>query len=263
MMIGKATPARTSICESDATSITVRGHNLTEDLMGSKSFTEFFFLSVTGKLPTDDQRYFLDVLLISIAEHGLTPNAQAARMTLAAGPDALQGALAAGILGCGTVILGAAEDAGKLLMEAKTRLDGGEAAEAVARDIAESAKADGRRLPGFGHPLHRPEDPRTVRILSLAQDRGVAGAYCALADALSIAVAEARGKPLTMNVSMAIAALLLDLDFPASMIKGIPLLARTAGLLGHLAEEQRHPIGFLLAGKAAEAIDYVPEDGKE
>lgn len=146
-------------------------------------------------------------------------------MTLAAGPDALQGALAAGILGSGTVILGAAEEAGKLLAEAKVEVNSGWTSEKVAQAIAESATATGRRLPGFGHPLHRPEDPR---IRSLAGERGVAGIHCALAEALGDAVAAARGKPLTMNVSMAIAAILLDLDFPAAMIKGIPLLARTA-----------------------------------
>jgi citrate synthase len=262
MMIGKAGAARTSICTSDADSITVRGHDLTGDLMGHRTFTEYFFLSVTGRLPTDDQRDFLDILLISIAEHGLTPNAQAARMTLAAAPDALQGALAAGILGCGSVILGAAESAGKLLVEGKARLESGVSEKDVARDIVEAANREGRRLPGFGHPVHKPVDPRTQRILSLARARGVAGPHCALAEALDAAVTEARGKPLTMNVSMAIAAVLLDLDFPAGLIKGIPLLARTAGLLGHLAEEQQYPIGFLLAGKAAEAIDYVEqEDG--
>lgn len=263
MMIGKAGAARTSICTSDADSITVRGHDLTSELMGHRSFTEYFFLSVTGKLPTGTQRDFLDILLISIAEHGLTPNAQAARMTLAAAPDALQGALAAGILGCGSVILGAAEEAGRLLVEAKVRVDAGESAEDVARDIAATAQRTGRRLPGFGHPVHKPVDPRTERILSLAAERGVTGPHCALAQALGVAVPEARGKPLTMNVSMAIAAVLLDLDFPAAMIKGIPLLARTAGLLGHLAEEQQYPIGFLLAGKAAESIAYVGEEDAE
>ncbi|MCC1482293.1 citryl-CoA lyase [Roseibaca sp. Y0-43] len=259
MMIGKATAARSSICDADASSIRVHGHSLTEDLMGVKTFTDFFFLSVTGQMPTNQQRYFLDVLLISIAEHGLTPNAQAARMTLAAGPDALQGALAAGILGCGTVILGAAEDCGKLLTEAKARCDEGTPRAEAARALVAEAAAEKRHLPGFGHPLHKPEDPRTTRILSLTKERGVAGAHCAMAEELAAAVTEARGKPLTMNVSMAIAAVLLDLDFPATMIKGVPLLARAAGLLGHLAEEQKHPIGFLLAGKAAEAIEYVPE----
>jgi len=181
-------------------------------------------------------------------------------MTLAAAPDALQGALAAGILGCGSVILGAAEEAGRLLVAGKARIDAGEEVEAIARDIAEEAQRTERRLPGFGHPVHKPVDPRTERILSLAAERGASGPHCALAAALGAAVPEARGKPLTMNVSMAIAAVLLDLDFPAAMIKGIPLLARTAGLLGHLAEEQTYPIGFLLAGKAADSIEYVGED---
>ncbi|ATX64534.1 citryl-CoA lyase [Roseinatronobacter bogoriensis] len=259
MMIGKAGAARTSICTADAASITVRGHDLCDDLMGHRSFTDFFFLSVAGHLPTEQQRFFLDVLLISIAEHGLTPNAQAARMTYAAGPDSLQGALAAGILGCGTVILGAAELAGGLLVKAKARVDAGEDIDAVARDIAMTTRQAGGKLAGFGHPLHRPKDPRTERIMTLARDQGVSATHCALASAISTAADTAWGKPLTMNVSMGIAAVLLDLDFPASMIKAIPLLARTAGLLGHLAEEQRYPIGFLMAAKAEEAITYFPE----
>ena len=109
MMIGKAGPARTSICTADASSITVRGRDLTSELMGSVSFSEFFFLLVTGQLATKEQRFFLDLLLVSIAEHGLTPSVIASRMTLAADPNSLQAAVAAGILGCGSVVLGTAE----------------------------------------------------------------------------------------------------------------------------------------------------------
>jgi citrate synthase len=225
--------------------------------MGQVSFTDFFFLSVTGRLPDPKQSY--DVLLISIAEHGLTPNAQAARMTYAASPESLQAALAAGILGCGTVILGAAEAAGSLLVSAQKRVAAGETPETAAEAMATEARAAGNRLAGFGHPLHKPSDPRSDRIFALAQQEGVAGPHCALAEALNAAAARAWGKPLTMNVSMGIAAVLLDLGFPASMIKAVPLLARTAGLLGHLAEEQRHPIGFLLAATAEEAIDYISD----
>jgi citrate synthase len=124
-----------------------------------------------------------------------------------------------------------------------------------------SIRAEGGKVPGFGHPLHRPVDPRAERILALAEERGVAGPHVALARAAVPAVAEVWGKPLPMNVSMPIAAVLLDLDFPAAMIKAIPILARTGSLLAHLAEEQRRPIGFLMASRAEAAIRYEPEDG--
>lgn len=260
MLIGKAGPATTSVCTADADSITVRGYDLCGELMGRRSFTEFFYLSVTGALPTARQLYFMDLLLISIAEHGLTPNAQAARMTLAAAPDALQAALAAGILGCGNVILGAAEDAGRLLVRVREAMADGTDASAAARRVAGDIRASRGKLAGFGHPLHRPLDPRAERILSLASGKGAAGIHCEIAGHLRAAVAEAWGKPLTLNVSMAIAAVLLDLDFPVRMIKAIPLLARTAGLLGHLAEEQETPIGFLMAAGAEGAISYVPQE---
>ena len=115
-----------------------------------------------------------------------------------------------------------------------------------------------RQVPGFGHPVHRPLDPRAERILELADARDASGPHVLLARSFRPAVAEAWGKPLTMNVSMPIAAVLLDLDFPPATVKAIPLLARTAGLLAHLAEEQQDPVGFLMAGKAEEAIAYEP-----
>ena len=85
---------------------------------------------------------------------------------------------------------------------------------------------------------------------------GITGIYVTLARHFHNAVAEAWGKPMPMNLSMPIAAVLLDLDFPPGIIKGIPILARTAGILGHLAEEQETPIGFLMAYHGEEAIAY-------
>ena len=259
MQIGKPGVAKSAICTADAASITIRGSDLCADLMGRLTFTEFFYLLVTGKQPTPVQTTFLDLLLISIAEHGLTPTAQAARMTLDADPAALQAAVAAGILGCGSVVLGTSELCGNLLVEASSRMAAGETAEAVVNDIAAKMRASGGKLPGFGHPLHRPVDPRTVRILDLADEKGVSGRHVGLARLFPAAVEKAWGKPLVMNVSMAIAAVLLDLDFPPAMIKAIPILARTAGLLAHLAEEQKNPIGFLMSARGEDAIAYDPE----
>lgn len=259
MLIGKHGEATSGICTADATSITIRGRDLCGDLMGRMSFTSYFYLLVTGREPTPEQRDFLDLLLIAIAEHGLMPTNVAARMTYDADPQSLQSAVAAGILGCGTVILGTSEICGKLLTEAQARVDAGETAGQVAREMAEATHGAGGKMPGFGHPLHRPVDPRAQRIMELADERGVAGRYLALARAFEAAVAEAWGKPLPLNVSMSTAAVMLDLDFPVAMIKAIPLLGRTGGILAHLAEEQQNQIGFYMASHAEEAISYQPE----
>ena len=262
MLIGKTGPATTSISTADAASVTVRGKDLCSDLMGRLSFTAYFYLLLTGREPTETQRYFLDLLLVAIAEHGLVPTNQAARMTYAADPSSLQGAVAAGILGCGTVVLGTAELCGSFLAEARREISehGRTQVDAVRRVVAR-LRADGGKVPGFGHPLHKPIDPRTERIFELADAKGVSGVHVGLAREATKAVEAAWGKPLTMNVSMAIAAILLDLDFPVAMIKAIPILARTGGLLAHLAEEQERPIGFILAAHAEEAISYEPGAG--
>ncbi len=256
MMIGTPGAGTTSICTADAASIEIRGRDLAGDLMGGINFTEFFFLLVTGKAPSEKQRFFLDVLLVAIAEHGLTPTAQAARMTLAADPDCLQAAVAAGILGCGTVVLGTSQLCGNMLVSAQERVMAGEDATAVALDIATQTRARRGKLPGFGHPLHHPVDPRTQRVLALAEREGVVGPHIRLAQAFEPAVAQVWGRPMPMNVSMPIAAVLLDLEFPPAMIKAIPILARTAGVLGHLAEEQERPIGFLMSHHGESAIAY-------
>jgi citrate synthase len=233
--------SRISRAEPDR--IEVRGRDLAGELIGRVTFTEYFHLLLTGREASENERFFLDVLLVSIAEHGLMPSNVAARMTLAADPGSLQGAVAAGILGAGSVILGAAEECARLLVDARER-----GAEAVVREI----RAAGGRVPGFGHPLHKPVDPRAERILALADERGVSGTHVALVRVLPGVVADAYGKPLTLNVSLPLAAVLLDLGYPPVVAKAVPILARTASLLAHLAEEQEQPIGFLLASRAAD-----------
>jgi len=259
MLIGKPGPAKTHICRAQADRIEVRGRDLAGDLMGRLSFTEYFHLLVTGREPDANQRYFLDLLLVSIAEHGLTPTAMAARMTYDAAPDSLQAAVAAGILGCGTVVLGTAELCGAVLVDARRRVESGAEAKAAVEAIAREIRGRKEKMPGFGHPIHHPADPRAERILALAEERGAAGSHVELARLFRPAVSAVWQRPLPMNVSMPIAACLLDLHFPASMIKAIPILARTAGLLAHLAEEEHWPIGFPMASQGEAAIAY--EDG--
>jgi len=262
MDAGKGGSPATRISQAYPDRVEVRGRDLTGDLMGRLSFTEYFHLLLTGREPSEEQRFFLDLLLVAIAEHGMMPTNVAARMTLAADPDSLQGAVAAGILGCGPVILGTSEECARLLEQAQERVGSEEAPEAVAAEMARAIHASGDRLPGFGHPVHRPLDPRAERILELADDRGVSGPHVALARSFRDAVAETWGKPLTLNVSMPIAAVMLDLGFSSAAVKAVPILARTAGLLAHLGEEQELPVGLLMAQKADEAIEYQrpPDD---
>jgi citrate synthase len=256
MLIGKAGEARSAISRADETSITVRGRDLCNDLMGRMSFTEFFLLHLLGREPSEDQRFFLDAMLVGLAEHGMTPNVQAARMTFAAAPEALQGAVAAGILGAGSVVLGAAENAGRLLARgvAEAAKGGGDAP--VARRLAQELCDRKQAVPGFGHPLHKPEDPRAVRLFALADQRKAAGKHVAFIRALAPIVDEIWQRHLPININGAIAAIMLDLDFPLEALRGIPILARCAGLIGHLYEETKRPIGFLLAHHAEAAVRY-------
>jgi citrate synthase len=248
MQIGNPGDPVTHISQAYPDRVEVRGRDLSGELMGRFSFTEYFHLLLTGGEPTEEQRVFLDLALVALAEHGMMPTNVAARMTLAADPDALQAAVAAGILGVGPVIVGTAAECARLLQSGEEPLE-------AARRI----HAAGEKVPGFGHPVHQPVDPRAERILELADERGVAGPAVARARALRDAVPEVWGKPLPMNVSMAIAAVMLDVGFEPAAIEAVPILARAAGLLAHLAEERENPLGFLLAGKAEEAIEYRHE----
>ena len=248
----------TRIAQAYPDRVEVRGRDLTGELMGTVGFTEYFHLLLTGREPTEDEHFFLDLLLVSIAEHGLMPSNAAARMTLAADPESVHGAVAAGILGAGPVVLGTAGECARMLEDAQSRVKAGATPEQAAADVARALHASGANAPGFGHPVHRPHDPRAERILELADARGVSGAYVLLARCLRDAVAEAWEKPLSMNVSLPIAAVLLDLGYAETIVQAVPILARTAGLLAHLAEEREHPTGFLLGRAAEAAVEYEP-----
>jgi len=262
MKIGSQTHHSSAISASNPQVILVRGKDLCADLIGHISFTDHIWLLITGELPSAGQCAVLDATLVAIAEHGLVPSVQASRMTLAAAPEALQGAVAAGILGCGSVILGAAESAGRLLADIVARVATapagapGAAMSALAEERVREERAAKRPVAGYGHPLHKERDPRVERLLSIAEQAGCSGRHIEAALAVERALPVVTGKQLAMNVSAAIAAVLLDAGYPLLALKGVPILARTASLIAHLLEEQHRPIGFVLSHAGAAAIDY-------
>jgi citrate synthase len=254
--IGSQAHRQTAICASNPETIIVRGKDLTRELIGKIDFTEYFWLLVTGAVPSKGQRQVLDATLVAIAEHGLVPSVQASRMTLAAAPEALQGAVAAGILGCGSVVLGSAEAAGRFFALIEQRRVGGASLDEAITAVVQEYRAAKRAIPGYGHPLHRGGDPRALRLLEVGAETGTRGRYAEVALRVEKMLPTLIGKSLTLNVSGAIPAVLLDASFPLQALKGIPILARTAGLIAHLLEEQLRPIGFVLSHAAEQAISY-------
>jgi len=258
MKIGKATVPESAICGADDETIVVRGADLCRDLIGRVSFTDYVWLLVTGERPDAMQSRLLDATLVAIAEHGLVPSVQAARMTLAAAPDALQGAVAAGILGCGSVILGASETAGRFFLRIdaiarEKRVSLEDAASEVVRELRAAKHA----VPGYGHPLHKDRDPRVARLFAVAAEAGTPGHFIAIAEAVEGVLPGITNRDLRLNVSAAIPAVLLDVGFPAEALRGVPILARCAGLIGHLTEELARPIGFALSYQATREQRYT------
>jgi citrate synthase len=256
MKIGKETIPRTAISTSNSDTIVVRGRDLSAELIGKISFADYFFLLVTGQLPTPSASAVLNATLVAIAEHGLVPSVQASRMTLAAAPDALQGAVAAGILGCGSVILGASETCGCLLDEVRRRAEEIGDIPGAALAVVSEYRSAKRAIPGYGHPLHKARDPRVAALFKVAEEAGANLEYVRIAEAIEAVIPDVVGKSLMLNVSAAIPAVLLGVGFPLQALKGVPILARTAGLIGHLTEELSRSIGFALSYQATNGLIY-------
>ncbi len=255
MRIGKQDNPYTAISTADAASITIRGRDLCKELIGKIDFTDYFFLLLMGKEPTDDQRFFVNALLVAIAEHGLVPSVQAARMTFVAAPEAIQGAVAAGLLGSGSVVLGSAETAGYFLHDLVEASKGKSPKEVVAERVR-AMRATKSPIPGFGHPQHSEGDPRANVLLALAKQRNLKGPYLDMLQTVKEVLPEALGRPLPININGVIPAILLEIGFPLTALKSISILARTAGLLAHLQEEAQRSIGFIMSNAAADAISY-------
>jgi len=257
MKIGKETIPRSAICTSNEDTIVVRGLDLCKDVIGKFSFSEYFFTLLTGQVPSKATLAVLDATLVAITEHGLVPSVQAARMTYAASPEAMQGAVAAGLLGCGSVILGASADAGVLLDEVKQRIDKGALMADAAHSVVSEYRAAKRPLPGYGHPLHKERDPRVEALFNTAETASSDLTYVKIAEAIESVIPAIYGRELKLNVSAAIPSVLLGAGFPLQALRGVPILARSAGLVAHLYEEQNSPIGFALSYQATREFEYT------
>ena len=248
----KKSKATTRICRSDADSITLRGRDLVTDVIGNYSFTGAFLLQALGDEPSAEQVRLLDAVMVTIMEHGLMPSVIATRLTLTGAPESLQGAVAAGLLGVGDRYGGTAGKCGELAERLLAADQMNSEALAVVAEYREAKLP----LPGFGHPLHKGRDPRTEKLLAMLSPESPARRAMV---ALEAALSEALGRSLVMNVSAALAALMIEAKIPAAMMRGVILVARAGGLVGHALEERNNPVGDDLWHGAEAAVDYLEE----
>lgn len=263
---GKPLSYPTSLGTSDATTISLLGQDLAEDLMGKVGFGELAMWMVTRRRPTQSEVRVFETVLVALADHGFTPTAIAARLTYLSAPDSIQGAMAAGLLGGGSRFLGVTEDCGQFLADVLARhadqipADPTDDAawEPLAVSAVQEARAAKRYVPGLGHPVHKNLDPRTPRLMRIADEEGLKGPHLRLFDAIGRVAPEILGRHLPLNGAGVCGAALADLGLPMELLRGFALLARAAGLLGQLAEEIRSPIGmdvYLSVDRAATYID--------
>ncbi len=252
----------TSLGTSTPDEIRLLGKDLTADLMGSVGFGELAFWLVAMRRPTPQETRVFEAVLVALADHGFTPTAIAARLTYLSAPDALQGALAAGLLGGGSRFLGVTEDCGAFLHAVLDDLEehptDDEGWDAVALSAVRRTREAGRLVPGLGHPVHKGGDPRTPVLIAIAEQEGLHGPHLQLFEAVGRVHERVLGRRLPLNGAGVCGAALADLGLPIEMLRGFALLARAAGLLGHIAEEQRRPIGmeaYLMVDRNAEYVD--------
>jgi citrate synthase len=254
----KSLPDRqsTSLCTSTPDDVFVRDKSLCRELIGQLTFTEMIYFQVLGKQPTAAQTKLLDACLVTLMEHGMTPSALATRLVYSSAEEAMQAAVAAGLLAVGSRFVGTSEGSGELIERViAAGNDGG----AEARRIAAEFKVSRIPIPGFGHPFHKPDDPRSIRLIELAREHGVAGAHVAAVLELSAAIDETFGKHITLNATGVVAAVLGDAGIPRRILRGFALIARCAGLVGHVHEEQERPAMRVIWEAAERAVPY---DGK-
>ena len=235
---------RSDIAYSLPDRIVVRGRDLPNEILGHMNLGDFAFLQLTGKAATPEQSAVFNAIVITLVEHGMTPSAIVARMTYAGAPESLQAAVAAGLCGLGSVFVGSMEGACRMLAEALPYGTKHDDLEQLARDTVAAWRVRGATIPGIGHPLHKPIDPRTPRLFEIAAQNGLSGDYVKLMRLIGEEAERVSGKSLPVNATGAIGAICCEFGFPWRIVRGFGVMARAIGLVGHLAEEAERPMSY-------------------
>jgi citrate synthase len=248
----KRNPIRTNSAWSTPDSITVKGFDLCKDILGHMSLGDLAFLELTDRLPNPNESRCFNAIAVVLVEHGLTPSAIVTRMTYVGAPEAMQAAVAAGLCGLGSVFVGSMETAARMLQEALPDPKADVDLKKIAADTVASMRARKQNIPGIGHHFHTPVDPRAPRLFQVAAETGYHGRYCELVKLISEEAARVLGKPLPVNATGAVGAIASELGLPWKIVRGIGVMARGIGLVGHILEEMKQPIAREIKTRADE-----------
>jgi citrate synthase len=235
----------TALGAATADRITLLGHDLVADVMGRVGFGELAFWLATQRRPSPGETRVFEAVLAALADHGFTPTAIVTRLTYLSAPDSVQGALAAGLLGGGSRFLGVTEDCGHFLHAVLSTVErpvDESGWDALALATVREQREAGKFVPGLGHHVHKQGDPRTPRLFQIAAEENLVGPHLSLFAAIGRVHPQVLGRTLPLNGAGVCGAALADLGLPMPLLRAFALLARTAGLIGQLAEEIRHPV---------------------
>ena len=240
-------PIKSEIGFSTPDAIMVRGKNLSTDIIGTFDFVDMIWWVTFGRMPETREKDMINMLLVTAADHGLTPSALTARLTWLGAPESLQGAVAAGLLGAGNNFLGTVQNVTEMLMREAEPLTADSTDEEVAERAASLVKTyrESRKIiSGFGHPIHVNGDPRVPTLRAISTRNGYFGKHWRLALAISDVFLKRSGKPLPLNAAGANGAVLADMGLDPLMGRGLALIGRAAGLVAHIFEERTSPTGL-------------------
>jgi citrate synthase len=237
---------RSDIAWATPSKVVIHGLDLCEEIVGKIDFGQMAFLQLFARLPDARELRMFNAMMVILVEHGITPSSLATRMTYAGAPEAIQAAVAAGLLGLGSVFVGSLDNAARLLQTSLPDVDDVPDIEALAREIVQGYRARKEILPGIGHPFHKPIDPRAPALFAVAQETGYDGPYIRLMNAIGKEAERQLGRSLPVNVTGAMAAVASEMGIPWRICRGLAVAARSVGLVGHVLEEMRQPIATAL-----------------
>lgn len=239
----KRTPIKSDIAWSAPDRVLIHGHDLCKEIVGKVDFGQMAFLQIFARMPKDDSELrMFNAIMVILVEHGITPSALSTRLTLSGAPESVQAAVAAGLLGLGSVFVGSLDQAARMLQEAIADPANPGDLQAIADQIVSDYLGRKAIIPGIGHPFHKPIDPRTGALFQVARETGFYGPYADLITLIGQAAEKRTGKVLPVNVTAAMAAVSSQMGLSWKYVRGLAVAARAVGLVGHVIEEMRQPM---------------------